>query len=386
MPAECGLVARHAMPSKDAGPTASASNAAPSRRRIPFPRSGLHSPLSPEALETHRAAITGHCYRMLGSSFDAEDAAQETMVRAWRSRSGFDARSSVRTWLYRIATNVCLDELKDRRRRARPMEEGAPGPPDIQEEHLGQEPATHWLEPIADARALPPGEGPSGDESPAERAMLKQSLRLAFAAALQRLAPRQRASLLLTEVLGFSAAETAHTLGTSVASVNSALQRARATLPAPAPNDSPELSEQQEALLDRYVEAFARYDVSSLTRLMRQDVSFCMPPFRLWLQGPEAVERWMRGLGAGCEGSRFYRTEANGLPAFAQWRVDPAGGHRAWALIVLELAGDRIAGVNNFLDVDRLFPGFGLPLTLPPGAAIEPVAPPAPRGSALGPP
>jgi len=341
----------------------------------------LHSPLSSEALETHRAVITGHCYRMLGSSFDAEDAAQETLVRAWRSRSGFDARSSVRTWLYRIATNVCLDELKDRRRRHRPIEEGPPGPVDISEEHLGQEPGEHWLEPIADARALPHGESLKGSESlgsesPAERAMLKQSLRLAFAAALQRLAPKQRASLLLTEVLGFSAAETADTLGTSVASVNSALQRARATLPKPAPDDAPQLSERQEALLDRYVEAFERYDVSSLTRLMRHDVAFCMPPFRLWLRGPEAVERWMLGLGAGCEGSRFQRTAASGLPAFAQWRLDPAGGHRAWALIVLEVADDRIAGVNNFLDVDRLFPAFGLPLALAPGAPIRPTAPP----------
>lgn len=344
----------------------------------------MHSPLSPEALETHRAVITGHCYRMLGSSFDAEDAAQETLLRAWRSRSGFDGRSSVRTWLYRIATNVCLDEIKDRRRRHRPMEEGPPGPLDIHEEHLGQEPATHWLEPIADARALPQGESPATGENPAERAILKQSLRLAFAAALQRLAPKQRAALLLTEVLGFSAAETAHTLGTSVASVNSALQRARATLPAPTPEDTPEVSKRQEALLDRYVDAFERYDVSSLTRLMRQDVSFCMPPFRLWVRGPEAVERWMLGLGAGCEGSRFYRTAASGLPAFAQWRVDPAGGHRAWALIVLELTGDRVAGVNNFLDVDRLFPGFGLPLRLAPGAPIQPVAAVTSRGPILG--
>ena len=205
--------------------------------------------------------------------------------------------------------------------------------------------------------------------------MLKQSLRLAFAAALQRLAPKQRASLLLTEVLGFSAAETADTLGTSLASVNSALQRARATLPTPAPADSPELSEQQESLLERYVDAFERYDVSSLTRLMREtSPSACRPI----------------GSGSGTRGGRALdarpRRRVRRLPflphrrvrpaPLAQWRRDPAGGHKAWALIVLELAGNGVAGVNNFLDVDRLFPGFGLPLRLAPGSPIEPVAPP----------
>src|SRR5580693_5123621 len=175
-------------------------------------------------LELHRPAITGHCYRMLGSFFDAEDATQEAMIRAWKGMDRFDGRASLKNWLYRIATNVCLDEIHNKGRRARPMEEGAAfsGTPSVDD--LVQRPANTWLEPISDARALP------SDSDPSERAILKQSIRLAFVAALQKLAPKQRAALLLMDVLGFSAAEAAETLDTSVASVNSALQRARATL------------------------------------------------------------------------------------------------------------------------------------------------------------
>jgi len=311
--------------------------------------------------EVHRPALTGHCYRMLGSVFDAEDAVQETMIRAWRSLDRFDGRASLKTWLYRIATNVCLDELKDRGRRARPIEEGSPssGAPPV--EALTQRASAYWIQPILDARALPAA------SDPAERAMLQQRIRLAFIAALQNLTPKQRAVLLLVEVLGCSAAEVAETLGMSVASANSALQRARATMSqyASAQRDTQEpaeLSEAQQHMLKRYVAAFESYDIDRLTALMRQDVTFCMPPYSLWLQGPQDVRTWMLGLGNGCRGSRLIPTAACGWPAFAQYRPNPEGGHKAWALIVLELAGDRIAGVNSFLETETLFPRFDLPL------------------------
>ena len=308
--------------------------------------------------EAHRPALTGHCYRMLGSAFDADDAVQETMIRAWRSLDQFDGRASLKTWLYRIATNVCLDELKDRGRRARPMEEGSPssGSPPI--EALTQRPSAFWIEPILDARVLPE------EADPSERAMLRQSIRLAFVAALQKLTPKQRAVLLLMEVLGCSAAEVAEFLETSVASVNSALQRARATIAQRNQQEPADLSDAQQGMLKRYVAAFETYDVEGLTALMRQDVVLCMPPYSLWLQGREDIRTWMLGLGCGCRGSRLVPTSACGWPAFAQYRPNPEGGHKGWALIVLELAGDQIVGMNSFLDTEALFPRFDLPLAL----------------------
>jgi RNA polymerase sigma-70 factor, ECF subfamily len=306
-------------------------------------------------LETHRAALTGHCYRMLGSAFDAEDAVQDTMVRAWRSLDRFDGRASLRTWLYRIATNVCLDALANRARRARPMEERAPG---TVEDPLEARPRTHWLEPIPDARIVP------GDADPFERAALRQRTRLAFVAALQHLPPRQRAALLLTEVLGWSAAEVAECLDASVAAVNSALQRARATLASRGIAGSAEpLSEAQSALLERYVEAFHRYDVDGLAALLREDATLSMPPYTLWLRGPDAIRAWLLGRGSGCRGSRLVPTAACGSPAFGQYRAG-ADGFLPWALIVLELSGDRIAAWNAFLDTEKLFPLFDLPLRL----------------------
>jgi RNA polymerase sigma-70 factor, ECF subfamily len=307
-------------------------------------------------LEAHRTALTGHCYRMLGSVVDADDAAQETMIRAWRNLDRFDGRASLRTWLYRIATNVCLDELARRERRARPIEEGPAG---STTDALIQRPATHWIEPIPDAYALP------ADADPSERAMLRQSIRLAFVAALQRLAPKQRAALLMVEVLGWSVAEAAATLDTSAAAVNSALQRARAALATRGDNTPSELSESQRHLLKRYVEAFERYDIDELAALLRQDVNFSMPPYALWLQGPEAVRSWLTGPGSECRGSRLLPTAACGSPAFAQYRPSPDGGHLPWALVVLELSGDQIAGWNSFLDTETLFPRFGLPMHLP---------------------
>ena len=306
-------------------------------------------------LEQHRTALTGHCYRMLGSAVDADDAVQETMVRAWKALERFDGRSSVRTWLYRIATNVCIDAIGERSRRARPIEEGPAGTPD---DNLDTRERTHWLEPVPDAKVIPV------DADPAEQLALRQSIRLAFVAALQHLPPKQRAALLLTEVMGWSAAEVAVSLSTSVASVNSALQRARATLqsrnvsPAEAPAS---LSAAQVALVDSYVTAFERYDIDALTSLLTKDATISMPPYTLWLRGHEHIKTWMLGRGAGCVGSRLVPVSACGQPAFGHYR---RGGEEPWALIVLELAGDKIAGVTSFLDTQTLFPLFGLPLKL----------------------
>lgn len=309
-------------------------------------------------LETHRQALTGHCYRTLGSAFDAEDAVQDTMVRAWRSLDGFDGRASLRTWLYRIATNVCLDALAERARRVRPTEERAAGSVD---DPLETRPRTHWLEPIPDARSLPT------DADPFELTVLRQSTRLAFVAALQHLPPRQRAALLLTEVVGLSGAEVAESLETSVAAVNSAIQRARVTLASrqAAVKSAEPLTDGQSRLLDRYVDAFHRYDVDGLVALMREDATLSMPPYTLWLRGPDAIRAWLLGRGIGCRGSRLVPTNACGSPAFGQYRLgEPDGTHQPWSLIVLELAGDRIAAWNAFLDTENLFPLFGLPSTV----------------------
>jgi RNA polymerase sigma-70 factor (ECF subfamily) len=306
-------------------------------------------------IEEHRAALTGHCYRMLGSAVDADDAVQETMVRAWRSLQQFDGRSSLRTWLYRIATHVCLDALSDRSRRERPMEAKSQGSVD---DPLDTLPRTHWLEPIPDARALP------ADGDPSERAMLRQSIRLAFVAALQHLPPKQRAALLLADVLGWSAAEVAESLDTSVAAINSALQRARATLATRNLDDGGgALSDTQKALVDRYAAAFERYDVNALTALLHEDATMSMPPYTLWLRGHDAIRDWLLGRGAGCRGSRLIPTAACGLPAFGQYKPGTEGLD-PWALIVLEPSGDRFAAMTFFLDTETLFPLFGLPRRL----------------------
>jgi len=314
--------------------------------------------IAPAQLEQHRTALTGHCYRMMGSAVDADDAVQETMVRAWRSLDRFDGRSSLRTWLYRIATNVCLDLLAQRARRARPTESGPAGTVD---DPLTTMPRTHWLEPVPDAHALP------ADADPSELIILRQSIHLAFVAALQHLPPKQRAVLLLAEVLGWSAAEIAQSLDTSVASVNSALQRARATLGSRDVTDARQpLSEAQSKLVQRYVDAFLRYDVDALVALLHQDATLSMPPYTLWLCGHDAIRKWLLGPGSGCRGSRLVPTAACGSPSFAQYRAGGSGGgYQPWALIVLELSGDRITGWNSFLDTSTLFPKFGLPPHLP---------------------
>ena len=316
---------------------------------------GVHVDVSD--LEVHRPYVTGHCYRMLGSAADAEDAAQETIVRAWRSLDRFEGRASVRTWLYRIATRVCLDALSETSRRARPIEESPAGSISSQLETRDR---THWLEPVPDARVIPK------DADPFEATALRQSIRLAFVAALQHLPPRQRAALLLTEVLGWSAAEVAESLEMTVPAVNSALQRARATLAAKGvTSPSAPLTDEQKDLLERYVDAFRRYDVEELVSLLREDATLSMPPFTLWLRGREEIRGWLTGPGAQCEGSKLVPVEACGSPAFAQYRRDvEPGTYKAWGLIIPELAGDRIAHWNSFLDTETLFPMFGLPLRI----------------------
>jgi RNA polymerase sigma-70 factor, ECF subfamily len=307
-----------------------------------------------EQLEQYRQELGSYCYRMLGSAFDADDAVQEAMVRAWQGIGGFEGRSAMRSWLYRIATNVCLDMLRGRRRRAWPMDMGPAGTADS---FTGATlPEQAWVQPMPDARLLPAG----GD--PAELAAWRETVRLAFVTALQCLPARQRAVLILREVLRWHAAEVAELLGTSVASVNSALQRARATLAA-RDTDSPvaqlEAGDQRE-LLARYVDAFERYDITSLVSLLRDDAVMSMPPYSFWLRGPTEMGRWFLGPGAGCRGSRLVATAANGCAAFGSYRPDPDGGHIPFAIQVIEVAGDRIAAHHNFVDT-RLFAAFGLP-------------------------
>jgi RNA polymerase sigma-70 factor, ECF subfamily len=318
----------------------------------------LASDLKPDDLERYRRELTGYCYRMLGSGFEADDAVQETMVRAWRAADSFEGRSAVRSWVYRIATNVCLDMLRGRQRRARPMEMGPALSADPA--HLGPMLPEHmWVTPIADRRVLPA----TGD--PAELAEAKESIRLAFVAALQHLPARQRAVLILREVLRWQASEVAELLDTTVASVNSALQRARATLGALDldAGSSQVVDADQQDLLARYVDAFERYDIPRLVELLHKDAIQSMPPYALWLQGPEEIGRWLLGAGIGCQGSRLIATEANGCTAFGQYRVDPAGGHAPWAIQIVEMSGDRISAFHAFLDTE-LFAAFGLPAHL----------------------
>ncbi|MDQ3890674.1 MAG: sigma-70 family RNA polymerase sigma factor [Actinomycetota bacterium] len=308
-------------------------------------------------LERHRGELTGYCYRMLSSPFEAEDAVQETFVRAWRSFEGFEGRAALRSWLYRIATNVCFDMLKGRERRARPMDVQSARAPLA--ENLHALPEATWVEPIPDERVAPEGD-------PAQVAVARETVRLAFVAALQHLPPKQRAVLILCEVLRWKASEVAELLGTTVASVNSALQRARATLAASnvtAATTSASVEQADAELLARYVDAFERYDMDALTALIHEDATQSMPPYDLWLRGRDDIFAWWVGPGAGCRGSRVIpATAANGAPAFGQYKPSAAGdGYEPWALQVLELEDGRIVELTFFLDTGRLFPLFGLP-------------------------
>lgn len=311
--------------------------------------------------EQHRVELTAYSYRMLGSAFEAEDAVQETFIRAWRGFERFEGRSALRSWLYRIATNVCLDMLGGRERRARPMDLGPSRDPagpigDIL-------PEVTWIEPVPDELVVRP------DGDPAEVAVARETIRLAFVAALQHLPPRQRAVLILREVLRWRASEVAELLETSVASVNSALQRARATLDASNLSDEtapPSIDTADAELLARYVEAFERYDMDALTALIHEDATQSMPPYELWLTGREDILAWWVGKGAGCRGSRVVQTRAaNGAPAFGQYKPSESGdGYEPWALQVLEVEAGKIVELTFFLGTETIFPLFGLPARL----------------------
>ena len=295
--------------------------------------------------EQYRHELVAYCYRMLGSAFDAEDAVQETMVRAWRSLDRFEGRSALKSWLYRIATNVCFDSLNGRERRARPMDLGGPGEPVL--ENLAELPEVTWITPLP---------------TPDELAEQRETLRLAFVAALQHLPPKQRAALILCEVLKWQASEAAELLETSVASINSALQRARATLATADIAAPAELDAETRALLDRYVEAFEAYDIDRLTDLLHEDAIQSMPPFSLWLKGRDDIFTWWFGPGIGCKGSKLVPVGlANGMPAWGQYKPSPEGGYDPWAVIVPEVSGGRIVELTFFLDTAQLFPIFGLP-------------------------
>ena len=298
-----------------------------------------------EALEQYRRELTGYCYRMLGSAFDAEDAVQETMLRAWRSLERFEGRSAIKSWLYRIATNVCFDALAGRERRARPMDLGPAQEPLF--ENLAELPEVTWITPLP---------------TPDELAEQRETLRLAFVAALQHLPPKQRAALILCEVLKWQATEAAELLETSVASINSALQRARATLAKADIGTPAELDDDARELLERYVAAFEVYDIDRLTELLHEDAVQSMPPYSLWLKGREDLFAWWLGPGIGCKGSKLVPVGlVNGMPAWGQYKPAPDGGREPWAIIVPEISGGRIVELTFFLDTQRLFPLFGLP-------------------------
>src|SRR3954471_14891498 len=298
-----------------------------------------------DALEQYRRELTGYCYRMLGSAFDAEDAVQETMVRAWRSLDRFEGRSALKSWLYRIATNVGFAPLAGRERRARRMDLGPAQEPLF--ENLAELPEVTWITPLP---------------TPDELAEQRESLRLAFVAALQHLAPKQRAALILCEVLRWQAAEAAELLDPSVQSVNSALQRARATLAKADLAEPSTLDHHARALLERYVSAFEEYDIDRLTELLHEDAVQSMPPYSLWLQGRDNLFTWWLGPGIGCKGSKLVPVGlVNGMPAWAQYKPAPDGRREPWALIVPEVSDGRIVELTFFLDTQRLFPLFGLP-------------------------
>ena len=293
-----------------------------------------------ETLEAHRGELTGYCYRMLGAASEAEDAVQETFVRAWRAE--YDpAKAPVRAWLYAIATNVCLDMLRSAQRRAVAMDLGpaaSPGP------DLGRPlPPDAWVRPLPD-RLL-------GD--PAEVAAQRDTIRLAFVAALQRLPPRQRAVLILREVLAFSAAEVAELLGTTVASINSALQRARSTIGRAEPAEP--LDKAHRDLLARYVDAFERHDVAALTALLHEDATMSMPPFVWWLRGRADIAAALAHADF-CANARLVETSVNGSPAFGQY--GPAG---PFALVTVEVSHAGITSITTHLDLAGDFPRYGLP-------------------------
>jgi RNA polymerase sigma-70 factor (ECF subfamily) len=308
-------------------------------------------------LEIYRRDLVGFCYRMLGSGAEAEDAVQEAMLRAWRGRGSFEGRSSLRSWLFRIANHVCLDMLRSPQRRARPMDLGpSTATADVV---LGERlPENVFVQPVADARVI------SLEGDPGEVAVARESIRLAFVAALQHLPPRQRAVLILCEVLRWRAAEVAGLLDVSTASVNSALQRARATLDRVqgTPPD-PAIEREHKELLAQYVDAFERYDIAALVNLFREDVVMSMPPYPFWLQGPHELADWFLGQGIVCEGGRLLAVKVNGTDGFGNYHRVAEGRWEPWAIQVIETVDGQITGHHNFL-YPELFEEFGLPPSL----------------------
>ncbi len=312
-------------------------------------------------LEPYRRQLTAYCYRMLGSPQDAEDAAQDTLVRAWRGLGRFEDRAGLRPWLYRIATNVCLDMLKGRGRRALPMDL-APVANGRSWHHshelaLGAPRAeATWVQPVPDHLVSSP------DDDPAAVAVSRESIRLAFIASLQHLVPRQRAVLVLRDVLGWRAHEVAELLETSEDAVNSTLRRARRALEAANLDGPPiEPTGTDRALLYRYIEAFERYDVDSLVALLHEDATLSMPPFELWLRGTADIRRFLVAMEGEGGRDRTIEVTANGCPALAVYRpARPTGVLEPFAIHVLEVVAGRIVAIYAFLD-PTLFRVFGLP-------------------------
>ena len=315
-----------------------------------------------ELTEQFRRELLAHCYRLLGSVDDAEDLVQETYLRAWRSCGGFAGRSSPRTWLYQIATNVCLTALHGRARRPLPSGHGAPGD-DPYAPLTAAGPQITWLQPIPDALVSPE----SGD--PAEIAVSRESLRLALIASLQYLPPRQRAVLILREVLGFPAAEAARILGTTTPAIKSALQHARARLAdvTPAAGQVIEPAKPQaRALLEQYIAAFESSDATALTELLRRDATLEMTPSATWFAGSKAIACAVGGLGWPGDW-RMIPTLANGQPAAGAYRCGSDGIHHAYAIVVLTATTATTAGISRIVvfGEPRLFARFGLPPTHP---------------------
>lgn len=310
--------------------------------------------LAAAELEQLRIPLTGFCYRLLGSAADADDAVQETFIRAWTAADRYDPRrAALTTWVHRIATNICLDMLRSARRRAVPV--GGSGGP------LGEPlAADHWIEPIPDHRVL----------DPADTVTRRESIRLGFVALLQTLPPRQRAVVVLRDVLGFTAAETAGVLDTSVAGVNSALQRARAALDTGRPllGDLHDPADpDQRALLERYVAAFESHDVDGLVRVLHHDASTSMPPFEWWVSGADRIAALV-AVSDACAEDRLVPTVVNGCPAFGQYRPSDDGVARPFALVTVVIADGRIAHLMTFLDAADRFAEFGLPTVLSPSS------------------
>ncbi len=316
--------------------------------------------------EAFRGELIRYCYRYFGSYAEAEDAVQETMVRAWQRANAFEGRASMRTWLYKIATNICLDMKRAPQRRCLPMDLSGPGQVPSDPTALATQPESTWVGPIADSNLAVLSD-------PADTMVRRESIRLAFVTALQLLPPRQRVVLILRDVLAWSAQECAELLELSVASVNSALARARKTVAERGPVTARATPvEDEEKLLMNYVAAFEAYDVQRLVRLLTEDADFCMPPFELWLHGVDEIERWWQGPGQICRNSRTISTRANGQPAVAVYHDIGEGRWEPFAIHVLDTAADgRISAITHFMD-PTVFAEFGLP-----EAMAEEPAPPA---------